>query len=114
MFLAPVMLFGGSSQRQRRFVLQPRIGARNERLPWDLRTNDLNPNGVASAPPRLALATPLGLARWGFFPRVARASQRSRPPSSHPIPLLLLAGLEAGTPLAFSTRTATKCMMPVK
>ena len=33
-------------QRQRRFILQPRIGPRHESLPWVFRTNPANPESV--------------------------------------------------------------------
>ena len=59
-------------QRQRRFDLQPRVGAK--RLPWEPIEKRINPNGVV---PLCALGhNPLELARRiGFIPRVARASQ---------------------------------------
>ena len=39
-------------ERQRRSILQPRVGATQERLPWDHRKTNINPNGVASSGPR--------------------------------------------------------------
>ena len=61
-------------ERQRRSILQPRVGATQERLPWDHRKTNINPNGVASS--GLRWMQPLqGWLGGVRVPRVARASQ---------------------------------------
>lgn len=62
-------------ERQRRSIIQPRVGARNERLPWDCQKTNLNPNGVASPGPRWMQP----FQGWGIclhgIPRVAAMPQ---------------------------------------
>lgn len=61
-------------ERQRRSIVQPRVGATQERLPWDNRKKIINPNGVAADARRWT--QPLqGWSICGRVPRVARASQ---------------------------------------
>jgi len=64
------------AQRQRRFILQPRVGARHERLPWEGVPMAHQPQRGCIPAAADADATPLGLdAFFGRCPRVARASQ---------------------------------------
>ena len=61
-------------ERQRRSIIQPRVGATQERLPWDNRKKIINPNGVASSGARW-MQPFQGWMRGDRVPRVARASQ---------------------------------------
>ena len=61
-------------ERQRRSIIQPRVGATQERLPWDCQKKNINPNGVASSG-AWWMQPFQGWLRAGRVPRVARASQ---------------------------------------
>ena len=61
-------------ERQRRSIIQPRVGATQERLPWDCQKKHINPNGVASSGARW-MQPFQGWLRGGRVPRVARSSQ---------------------------------------
>ena len=64
------------AKRQRRFILQPRVGARHERLPWEGVPTAHRPQRGCIPTASGADATPLGLdAFFDRCPRVARASQ---------------------------------------
>ena len=61
-------------ERQRRSIIQPRVGATQERLPWDCRKENINPNGVASSG-AWWMQPFQGWMRRGPVPRVAAAPQ---------------------------------------
>ncbi len=69
------MIRAGTQERQRCSVIQPRVGARHERLPWDCGNKHINPNGVASFGRRCRTQPRWGCMTEGDKPRVAALPQ---------------------------------------
>ncbi len=69
------MIRAGTQERQRCSVIQPRVGARHERRPWDCGNKHINPNGVASFGRRCRTQPRWGCMTEGDKPRVAALPQ---------------------------------------